>query len=72
MAASRRGRAARRCAATRRYYFDPLSPEEMARAIAAVLDDPAAYVQRGLARARLYTWETTARTHEDVYRRLAA
>ena len=53
-------------------YFDPLSAEDMARAIVAVLDDPAAYVQRGLARARLYTWETTARTHEDVYRRLAA
>jgi glycosyltransferase involved in cell wall biosynthesis len=53
-------------------YFDPLSPEDMARAIAAVLDDPAAYIQRGLARTRLYTWETTARAHEDVYRRLAA
>jgi glycosyltransferase involved in cell wall biosynthesis len=53
-------------------YFDPLSPEDMARAIAAVLDDPAAYMQRGFARARLYTWETTARAHEDVYRRLAA
>jgi glycosyltransferase involved in cell wall biosynthesis len=52
-------------------YFDPLSPEDIARAIAAVLDDPDAYVQRGLARARLFTWEGTARSHEDVYRRLA-
>jgi glycosyltransferase involved in cell wall biosynthesis len=53
-------------------YFDPLSPEDMARAVGAVLDDPALYVQRGVARARLYTWESTARAHEDVYRRLAA
>src|SRR5262249_24334293 len=31
-------------------YFDPLSPEDMARAITAVLDDSAPYVQRGLGR----------------------
>jgi glycosyltransferase involved in cell wall biosynthesis len=52
-------------------YFDPLSPDDMARAVAAVLDDPAGYVERGLERARLFTWEGTARSHEDVYRRLA-
>jgi glycosyltransferase involved in cell wall biosynthesis len=53
-------------------YFDPLSPEDMARAIGAVLGDPAPYVQRGLRRARLYSWGATARAHEDVYRRLAS
>jgi len=53
-------------------YFDPSSPEDMARAVTGVLDDPARYVQRGLGRARLYTWESTARAHEDVYRLLAA
>jgi glycosyltransferase involved in cell wall biosynthesis len=53
-------------------YFDPLSPADMARAIAAVLDEPAAYVQRGIARARMFTWESCARAHEDVYRRLAS
>lgn len=53
-------------------YFDPLSPVDMARAIAAVLDRPARYVERGIARARLFTWESCARAHEDVYRRLAS
>ena len=52
--------------------FDPLSSEDMARAIEAVLADPGPYVERGLARARQYSWGTTARAHEDVYRRLAA
>jgi glycosyltransferase involved in cell wall biosynthesis len=51
--------------------FDPTSVEDMARAIEAVLDDPARYVERGLARAAGYSWEATARAHEDVYRRLA-
>jgi glycosyltransferase involved in cell wall biosynthesis len=51
--------------------FDPLSPEDMARAIAAVLADPAPYVERGLARARQFSWETCARAHENVYRQLA-
>jgi len=53
-------------------YFDPLSPEDMARAIAAVLDDPTRYAERGIARARMFTWEATARAHEDVYRQLAS
>jgi glycosyltransferase involved in cell wall biosynthesis len=53
-------------------YFDPTSPADMARAIATVLDDPAPYAKRGLKRARLFTWGTTARAHEDVYRRLAS
>ena len=53
-------------------YFDPLSPADMARAIAAVLDDPARYVEGGIARARLFTWEACARAHDDVYRRLAS
>jgi glycosyltransferase involved in cell wall biosynthesis len=51
--------------------FDPLSPEGMARAIEAVLDDPAPYAARGLARAQQFSWEACARAHEDVYRRLA-
>jgi glycosyltransferase involved in cell wall biosynthesis len=44
----------------------------MARAVAAVLDDPAPYVERGLKRARAFSWDVTARAHEDVYRRLAS
>jgi glycosyltransferase involved in cell wall biosynthesis len=52
--------------------FDPSSPGDMARAIEAVLADPGPYVERGMARARLFSWGSTARAHEDVYRRLAA
>jgi glycosyltransferase involved in cell wall biosynthesis len=52
-------------------YFDPLSAKDMARAVAAVLDDPAPYVERGLEHARRFTWEATARRHEDVYRQLS-
>ena len=44
----------------------------MARAIEAVLDDPAPYTVRGLARAQQFSWEATAKAHDDVYRRLAA
>ncbi len=51
--------------------FDPLSVDDMARAITAVLADPAPYIQRGLGRAQLFSWETCARAHDDVYRRLA-
>jgi glycosyltransferase involved in cell wall biosynthesis len=53
-------------------YFDPLSPEDMARAVAAVLDDPVPYAERGLKRAQVFSWDVTARAHEDVYRRLAS
>jgi glycosyltransferase involved in cell wall biosynthesis len=53
-------------------YFDPASPEDMAGAIRAVLDAPGRYVERGLARAQQFSWDATARAHEDVYRRLAS
>ncbi len=52
--------------------FDPLSVEDMARAIEAVLADPERYGERGIARARAFSWGSTAWAHEDVYRRLAA
>jgi len=52
-------------------HFDPLSADDLARAIAAVLANPAPFVERGLARAQQFSWETCARAHEDVYRRLA-
>jgi glycosyltransferase involved in cell wall biosynthesis len=53
-------------------YFDPLSAEDMARAIEEVLDRPAAYVERGLRRAKLFTWDACARRHDAVYRELAS
>jgi glycosyltransferase involved in cell wall biosynthesis len=51
-------------------YFSPESPEEIAAAVSEVLDDPAPWVSRGLARAAEFTWERSAAQHEDVYREL--
>ena len=53
-------------------YFDPLSTEEIAEAILTVLDRPERLIERGLARAARFTWDETARRHDDVYRALAA
>ena len=53
-------------------YFDPRSPEDIARAIVEVLGNPAGYVERGLARAAGFTWEACARAHDEVYADLAA
>ena len=51
-------------------YFDPDDPDEMADAVLEVLTDPEPWRERGLRRAALFTWEHTARAHEDVYREL--
>jgi glycosyltransferase involved in cell wall biosynthesis len=53
-------------------YFDPTSTDEIAEAILAVLERPERLIQRGLERASRFTWEATARRHDDVYRALAA
>jgi glycosyltransferase involved in cell wall biosynthesis len=50
--------------------FDPLSVEDIAAAVAEVLDDPSPWVERGLERAARFTWDECARRHEDVYREL--
>jgi glycosyltransferase involved in cell wall biosynthesis len=52
--------------------FDPRSPAAIAEAVRDVLDDPASWVERGLARAAGFTWEECARKHEAVYRELIA
>ena len=52
--------------------FDPLSPEAIAEAVEDVLRDPDQWVERGLARARLFTWDACARAHDDVYEELAS
>ena len=52
-------------------YFDPLSVEEIAEAILTVLDRPQRLVERGLQQAARFTWEATARRHDEVYRALA-
>jgi glycosyltransferase involved in cell wall biosynthesis len=53
-------------------YFDPDSPEEIAAAVADVLDDPEPWRARGLERAARFTWAESARRHEDAYRELLA
>lgn len=52
--------------------FDPESPEEIAAAVAEVLDDPEPWRARGLARAAEFSWARSAREHESVYRELLA
>jgi glycosyltransferase involved in cell wall biosynthesis len=52
--------------------FDPSSAEEIATAVADVLDRPGPWVSRGLERAAAFTWEACAAGHEAVYRELLA
>ena len=48
-------------------YFDPESVESIAQGIREVLDHPPA---GGIERAARFTWDSCARAHDDVYRRL--
>jgi glycosyltransferase involved in cell wall biosynthesis len=52
--------------------FDPESVEEIVAAVEDVLADPEPWRQRGIARAAGFTWEATARAHDEVYAELAA
>jgi glycosyltransferase involved in cell wall biosynthesis len=52
-------------------YFEPTSVNEITEAILAVLERPEHLVERGLLRAARFTWDATARRHDDVYRALA-
>jgi glycosyltransferase involved in cell wall biosynthesis len=52
--------------------FDPTDPEAIAASVAAVLDDPAPVVERGLAWARGFTWDACAQRHDEVYAELSA
>jgi glycosyltransferase involved in cell wall biosynthesis len=51
-------------------YFDPENVEQIAEAARDVLADPEVWRARGLEQAAKFTWERTARAHEDVYREL--
>jgi glycosyltransferase involved in cell wall biosynthesis len=53
-------------------YFDPTSPEDIARAVEEVLANPGPFVERGLRQARLFSWDECARRHDEVYRELAS
>jgi glycosyltransferase involved in cell wall biosynthesis len=52
--------------------FDPTSPDEIAAAALEVLAEPEPYARRGLERAAEFTWERSARAHEQVYRELVS
>lgn len=47
--------------------FDPTSVEAMIEAVDDVLAHPDEWRARGLARAAGFSWERTARAHDDVY-----
>ncbi len=52
-------------------YFDPYNPEDIACAMARVLESNALQQElrrRGFARAQVFTWEESARRHCAVYR----
>jgi glycosyltransferase involved in cell wall biosynthesis len=54
-------------------YFDPGDPRDLERRLGALLADPgrrAELAARGLARAREFSWELTARRTAEVYREL--
>jgi glycosyltransferase involved in cell wall biosynthesis len=51
-------------------YFDPTKPEEIAAAVADALDRPGELREKGIERARGFTWERCAREHDNVYREL--
>jgi hypothetical protein len=53
-------------------YFEPTSVDEIAEAIFSVLERPGHLIERGLERASQFTWDATARRHDEVYRALAA
>jgi glycosyltransferase involved in cell wall biosynthesis len=55
--------------------FDPHSPQDLSQAILKVTGEPEVrrdLVERGLARAREFTWERTARETLEVFREVAA
>jgi glycosyltransferase involved in cell wall biosynthesis len=71
VAAARAGALPEVCGDAARY-FDPTEPEEIAGAVLDLLADRGELAERGLARARGFTWDECARRHDDVYEELAA
>ena len=51
--------------------FDPTSVEEIVDAIEDVLANGDVWRPRGLVRARTFTWDETARRHDEVYAELS-
>jgi glycosyltransferase involved in cell wall biosynthesis len=56
-------------------FFDPRNPQEIAATIREVLESPARQAimqQKGLERARLFSWTECARRYCDLYRQIVA
>jgi glycosyltransferase involved in cell wall biosynthesis len=51
--------------------FDPTSAEEMVAAVEEILARPEEWSARGIARAAGFSWEQTARAHDDAYAAVA-
>lgn len=51
--------------------FDPRDTAAIVEAVAEVLDDPAPWVERGVARAARFSWDETARATDAVYAELS-
>jgi glycosyltransferase involved in cell wall biosynthesis len=52
--------------------FDPGDPDDIAAAARDVLDEPAPWIERGLARAAQFSWDATAQLTDAVYGELLA
>jgi len=51
--------------------FDPRSVADIVAAVEDVLDAPETWAVRGPSRAAAFTWDATARAHDEVYAELA-
>ncbi len=51
--------------------FDPHDARAIANGVLEVLGSADEWTTRGLERARLFSWDVTARAHDEVYRELA-
>jgi glycosyltransferase involved in cell wall biosynthesis len=47
--------------------FDPLDPEAIAAGVSEALERASELSERGLSRAKTFTWDATARAHDRVY-----
>jgi glycosyltransferase involved in cell wall biosynthesis len=52
--------------------FDPRDVDDIASAVDDVLTDPDPWIARGLARAKLFTWDACAQAHDAVYREVSS
>jgi glycosyltransferase involved in cell wall biosynthesis len=51
--------------------FDPTSTDDIVAAVEEILEHPAEWSAKGIARAASFSWEATARAHDAVYAELA-